>query len=158
MLYMIVSVKRVEAVQSQSSTSLIAIQCHLLQNQWNNEWPHYTTPAAVRFRFSCSVDYFAMIGKNVLTIGRITMKKKSYFDRNDIVLSTQCSTSEFLSVCCALDRIGSTLQAQAHLAKSQLTSSLLRKCLMDIPDLLKDIHTWSGAINEQAAKYGNTWP
>uniref|UniRef100_A0A8C5HFP6 DNA mismatch repair protein MSH3 n=1 Tax=Gouania willdenowi TaxID=441366 RepID=A0A8C5HFP6_GOUWI len=65
------------------------------------------------------------------------------------------STQEFYLISSRLSRLGLELQMMLPAIQSQITSTLLRSLLLDIPDLLQPIHKFLKVLNEKAAQSGN---
>ncbi|CAL8345427.1 unnamed protein product [Lota lota] len=71
------------------------------------------------------------------------------------IYHTKCSTQEFYLISSSLSRLGLELQALIPAIQSQLSSSLLRRLLLDTPDLLSPVHHFLKVLNETAAKSGD---
>ncbi|XP_028270128.1 DNA mismatch repair protein Msh3 isoform X2 [Parambassis ranga] len=65
------------------------------------------------------------------------------------------STQEFYLICSSLCRLGLELQSLVSAIQSQVSSVLLRRLLLDTPDLLVPAHSFLKVLNEKAAKLGN---
>uniref|UniRef100_A0A671KY40 DNA mismatch repair protein MSH3 n=1 Tax=Sinocyclocheilus anshuiensis TaxID=1608454 RepID=A0A671KY40_9TELE len=67
----------------------------------------------------------------------------------------KCSTQEFYLITSTLSRLSAELQALMPAIQSQLSSALLKKLLLDTPQLLSPAHNFLKVLDEKAAKTGN---
>nr|XP_006004451.2 PREDICTED: DNA mismatch repair protein Msh3 isoform X1 [Latimeria chalumnae] len=67
----------------------------------------------------------------------------------------KCSTQEFFLIVTALSRLKTNLQMLLPAIQSKVQSELLRKVLLEIPQLLKPVQRFVKIINENAAKTGD---
>ncbi len=64
----------------------------------------------------------------------------------------QCSPLDFCSVTKCLQKVQQEAMIRQEMIKQEVKSSLLRKLLLDLIDLLQGISKWAESIIEHAAK------
>nr|XP_060617698.1 DNA mismatch repair protein Msh3 isoform X1 [Anolis sagrei ordinatus] len=67
----------------------------------------------------------------------------------------KCSTQEFFLIVSTLSQLEASITALAPAIEAQVQATLLRKNLLEIPDLLSSVKKYLSILNEEAAKSGD---